>query len=304
MISRPEGVTGRGVSMLLLFLTAVIWGVAFVAQRVGMDYVGPFTFNGVRFILGAVSLLPVIAIFERSKKSVDVSERMKRTIWSGLLGGVVLFTAASLQQIGVQITGSAGKSGFITGLYIVVTPVLGIALGKKTGLPTWLGAAIACIGLYLLSAPAGLSSVGVGDIALLTGAVFWAVHILLIDRFAGVIFPLRFASIQFAVCGVLSLIAAFMVESVSLTAVLSGYVPILYGGLLSVGVAYTLQIIGQRHVEPAKAALIFSTESLFSAIGAAVLLREFMTTRAYVGCALIFTGIILSQLRFKKYADA
>lgn len=277
----------------LLLLTACIWGAAFVAQRAGMDYVGSFTFNGVRFLLGALSLIPVIAVFEKHKPETPT---LKPTLKAGLIGGVVLFAAASLQQLGIEITLSAGRAGFITGLYIVLTPIMGMVLGKKPGREVVIGAALACVGLYLLTMQPGIFSVGLGDLALIGGAFVWAVHILLIDHYANRIYPLRFASMQFMVCGLLSLLSAFLFEEVSLAAILDGYVPILYGGLLSVGVAYTLQIIGQRKVAPAKAALIFSTESLFSAVAAAVLLGEFLSTRAYIGGGLILTGVLASQL--------
>jgi drug/metabolite transporter (DMT)-like permease len=282
-------------STICLFATAFIWGLAFVAQRVGADYMGSFTFNGVRFALGALSLIPVIVFFEKSSPSVN----LKLTFLTGLVGGLVLFIASSLQQIGVVLTGSAGKAGFITGLYTVLVPVLGIFLHRRTTVLTWVGAFCAVVGLYLLSVPEGLSSIELGDITLLLGAIFWAIHIMFIDRFVDHIQPIRFAATQFAVCSILSLISAFLFETVVMQDILNGYLPILYGGLMSVGVAYTLQIIGQKGVPPARAAIIFSLEALFSAVGAAILLGETMRTKGYVGCAFIFAGIILSQLRLR-----
>jgi drug/metabolite transporter (DMT)-like permease len=283
---------------VLLFIAAMIWGVAFVAQRAGMDYVGAFTFNGVRFTLGGLVLIPVAMLMEKIKPERDFAF----TVRAGMAGGLVLFIAASLQQWGIEITLNASKAGFITGLYIVLTPVLGYFIGKKTGVNTWLGVALACIGLYFLAVPAGNSDerTSIGDAAMLAGAFFWAVHILLIDRCAGKIYPLRFAIAQFWVCGILSLNAAFLMEPINMNAIISGKVPILYSALLSVGIAYPLQIIGQKYVEPAKAALIFSGESLFAAIGAAVLLREFLNPRAYLGCLLIFAGILVSQILINK----
>jgi drug/metabolite transporter (DMT)-like permease len=319
-------------STALLFMTAVIWGVAFVAQRSGMDYMGAFTFNGARFLLGAASLVPIAALFEKTGKD---KARLRHTYKAAVISGLVLFTAAGLQQVGIAITLSAGKAGFITGLYIVLTPVLSGFLGKKTGARVWIGAVFASAGLYLLSVQGGeAGGFGYGDLALVGCAFFWAVQIIVIDRYAGnmpadgkirrrqahtcrnrntcqekrlasvsepmSIFPLRFAVTQFAVCGALSFACAFISEDVSPAALLSGYVPVLYSAFLSVGVAYTVQIFGQKHVEPSKAALIFSAESLFGAIGGWLLLGEVLSARAYAGCLLIFAGIIISQLNLKK----
>lgn len=280
-----------------LFLTAVIWGVAFVAQKAAADVMGSMTFNGIRFGLGALSLVPVILIFERGKITGLL---FRKATVIGLLGGLILFIAAGLQQIGVVLTGSAGKSGFITGLYIVMVPILGLFFRRRAGLFVWFGAALSCGGLYFLSIPAGGFSIGAGDLVLLIGAVFWAAHILIIDRFTGALPPILFSLLQFAVCSILSLSSAFLFEEVTLAVIIEGGAPILYSGLLSVGLAYTLQVIGQRYVEPARAAIIFSTESLFAALGAAILLKEIMPPRGYAGCALIFSGILLSQVTIRK----
>ena len=278
-----------------LFITALIWGLAFVAQRLGAG-MGSFTFNGVRFLLGAASLIPVIFVLERGPVS---AKALKYTALAGIGGGVILFIAASLQQFGVALTGSAGKSGFITGLYTVLVPVLGVFLGRKTGVLTWIGAACAVLGLYLLSVP-DIRNIEAGDVVLLIGAFFWAGHILFIDRFIHSIKVIRFSMIQAFTCGLLSLASAFLFEKVTLGGISAGIIPILYCGLLSTGVAYTLQSIGQKGVEPAKAAIIFSLETLFSALGGAWLLGEKMDARGYAGCVFIFAGIIVSQLTFKK----
>jgi drug/metabolite transporter (DMT)-like permease len=289
------------ISTALLFMTAVIWGVAFVAQRSGMDYMGAFTFNGARFLLGAVSLIPVAAIFEKTSKD---KARLRHTYKAAVISGLVLFTAASLQQIGIAITLSAGKAGFITGLYIVLTPILGSFLGQKTGAKVWIGAVFASVGLYLLSVQSGgAGGASVGDLALVACAFFWAVQIIVIDRYAGNIFPLRFAITQFLVCGVLSFACAFVFEDINADTFINGYVPVLYSAFLSVGVAYTVQIFGQKHVEPSKAALIFSAESLFGAIGGWLLLGEVLSARAYTGCLLIFAGIVISQFSLRKNRD-
>lgn len=287
-------------SIILLFLTAIIWGFAFVAQKVGAQYVGAFTFNGIRFTLGALSLFPVIMLLEKDKPG---KEKFRQTAKVGLIAGVVLFVASTLQQMGVEITNSAGKSGFITGLYTVFVPIAAfLFMKKKTSILTWVGAVFAVGGLYLLCMT-GEESVGVGDLVLLIGTVFWTVHILVIDKFVAEISPLRFAQIQFAVCGVLSIICALIFEDISFVAIKSALLPILYGGFMSVGVAYTCQILGQKDADPTFAAIILSTESVFGAIGGVLLQNEKMTTSAYIGCVLIFVGIVLSQLKLKKKSE-
>ena len=289
-------------SVFLLFLTAIIWGVAFVAQLIGSDHVGVFTFNGVRFILGAVSLIPVILIFEQKNRT---KEKLKLTFLVGLVAGLILFGASTLQQIGVEITGSAGKSGFITGLYTVLVPLFAIFLGKKTSFNTWLGAILAVVGLYLLSFADGISAVGMGDVVLLVGSVLWAFHILVIDRFGNGVYSLIFAMTQFIVCGVLSIACALIFEDISFAAIYNARFPILYAGLMSVGVAYTCQILGQKNADPTFATIVLSTETVFSALGEAVIFGLILTSydynpitiRGYIGCGIMFLGIIVSQLK-------
>ena len=285
------------ISAFMLVATAMIWGFAFVAQRVGAESVGAFVFNGIRFALGAVSLIPVILIFEREKFD---KAKFLRTVIAAAVCGVVLFTASALQQFGIELTGSAGKAGFITGLYTVLVPIIAFILYKqRSSVGVWIGAILAVTGLFLLSANDGFT-VEAGDILLLIGAFFWAAHILVIDKFIGGVSPLKFASIQFAVCASLNLICALFFDTFDAQAIKTALVPILYGGLGSVGVAYTLQIIAQKHSDPTFAAIVFSTESVFSAIGGAIILNEKMPARGYIGCVLIFAGIILSQLKFGK----
>ena len=287
-------------SLGLLFLTAMIWGFAFVAQRVGADFVGAFTFNGVRFTLGAISLIPVIMIFEKKDDKEDIhKERQKHSIIIGLIAGVVLFVASWLQQLGVEVTGSAGKAGFITGLYTVLVPIFGIFLRRKTNVNIWIGTLFAVLGMFLLCINEKWK-IDIGDVILLCGSVFWALHILVIDRFVSSVSSLRFACTQFVVCAVLSLVLAFAMETVTLDGIKAAAVPILYGGVMSVGVAYTCQIIGQKNADPTHASIILSTESMFSAIGGAIILNEVMTGRGYLGCVCIFAGIIVSQLSPKK----
>lgn len=280
-------------STALLFLTAIIWGFAFVAQRVGAEFVGAFTFNGIRFLLGACSLIPVVLIFDKDKlnKSTFI-----KALFPSLLAGSCLFIASTLQQYGVEITQSAGKAGFLTGLYIVLVPLVRFFFGKKTSVFTLFGAVFAVIGLFFLCMTGNEVGFGIGDIVLIIGAFFWTGHILIVDKFVKDISPLKFSMMQFFVCGVLSMIGAFIFEDIELTAIKSAGIPILYGGLMSVGVAYTCQIIGQKDADPTFASIIFSTESVFSAVGGAIILHEVMSGRGYLGCILIFIGIILSQL--------
>ena len=279
---------------ICLFLTSLIWGISFVAQVVGMEYMRPFTFNGVSFLLGAASLAPVILIFEKGRLN---AEELKRLWIYGTVLGLILFGASNFQQFGVDLTMSAGKSGFITGLYIIIVPIAGIFLKQRAGRLTWLGAGLAVAGMYFLTVQEGLGGPEPGDWLLFAGAFFWAAHIIAIDKIAPKVSALRVSQVQFAVCGALCMIFAFASETIEPALLLLAAAPLLYRGVGSISVAYTLQIIGQRYVAPAKAAVIFSLESVFSVVGGAILISEVMTGRAYFGCALIFCGIILSQLR-------
>lgn len=296
MQKQPKG--GMTANVLFL-LTALIWGFAFVAQRHGADYLSPFSFNGIRYFLGSASLLPVILIFER--KGTPWLD--KKLLLASAAAGFVLYAASALQQSGVMLTGDAGKSGFITGLYTVLVPILcAILFRQKTGPNMWIGAVLATVGLYLLSVTGSLSSVSLGDVLLFIGAFFWAAHIIVIDRMGGAVSSLRFACLQFFVCGVLSTVTALLFEEPILWENVKGAaIPIAYCGLMSTGVAYTLQIIGQKFsANPTLAAIIFSLESVFAALGGMLLLHERMSVQGYVGCLFIFGGIILSQLKFGK----
>ncbi len=281
---------------MILLLVAAIWGFAFVAQRVGAGYVGAFTFNGTRFFLGALSLLPLLYMNRGSHKSIDASSG--KTIIAGGITGVILFLAASLQQIGLSDT-TAGKAGFITGLYIVLVPIFGIFLRHRINLNMWAGALVAVTGLYLLSVT-GDFTISKGDLYVLIGAIFWAVHILVIDYYTKSIDALKLSFVQFMTCSLFSLFTAFMFETVTMEGLRLAFVPILYGGICSVGIAYTLQVFGQKYAKPSHAAIVLSMETVFASLGGFLLLNEIMGPRGYSGCALMLTGMIISQIRFNR----
>ena len=293
---------------VLLFVTAAIWGFAFVAQRVGMDHVGPLTFNGIRFALGALALVPLILSMEKKRAPASSGVDTKRMAVGGGLLGIALFAGASLQQIGLAgpqlaefglAASTAGKAGFITGLYVVFVPIFGLALAQRPGWGTWLGATLAVIGMYLLSVTADLT-ISFGDLLVLIGAFFWAGHVLLIGKLSpgmGAVDAIRLSAIQFVACAVLSLLGAVLTEEITFTGILGAGPAIAYGGLMSVGVAYTLQVIAQRDAQPAHAAIILSLESVFAALGGWIMLNEILTTRALIGCGLMLTGMLLSQLK-------
>ena len=276
---------------LLLLLVALIWGFGFVAQRVGMDHVGPYTFNGLRFILGACCLLPLV--LRRSRQPVLTGQQM--SAWkAGLIAGVFLFAGATLQQVGLQYT-TAGKAGFITGLYVVFVPIIGLLFGQRTNAGTWIGALLAVVGLYLLSIQ-GTLHIAFGDLLETIGAFFWACHVLLLGYLSPRTSPVKLAMVQFLVCGFLSLGVAFALETISLAAIVQAGVPIFYGGVISVGAGYTLQVVVQRKAHPANAAIILSLESPFAALGGWLLLNEVLSGRGLAGCILMLGGMLVSQL--------
>lgn len=283
-------------SNLLLLLTAAIWGFAFVAQRVGMDYVEPFTFNGIRFALGSVSLLPLMLYYKNGRKDADnSSQQTKSSLSVGLLAGAVLFIAASLQQVGLVYT-TAGKAAFITGLYIVLVPVAGIFLRHSITASVWLGSLLAITGLYFLTVREGFT-MAYGDLLELIGTFFWAAHILLIGRFSRTTDTLKLAFSQFLTCSLLSLGTALFIENINLNGLLQAAIPLLYGGVCSVGIAYTLQILGQKNASPSHAAIIMSMETVFGALGGYLILSERLELQELLGCALMLAGMLLSQMQ-------
>ena len=277
---------------LLLLLTACIWGFAFVAQRVGMDTLGPFTYNGVRFALGVLSLVPVLFVTTKSSAEPGRENGRSLVLWGGV-AGILLFGGATLQQVGLVST-TAGKAGFITGLYVVLVPLLGIALGTRSGLFRWLGAVAAVVGLYLLSVNEAFS-VGKGDFLVFLCAFFFAGHVLLIAKIAPRFDPVALSMIQYGVCSLLNFVLAFGFEKVEAGPILAAWVPIVYGGVFSVGIAYSLQIVAQKKAHPTHAAIILSLEGLFAALGGALLLGEAFTGRELAGCVLMLGGMIVSQ---------
>jgi len=278
---------------ILLLLTASIWGFAFVAQRVGMDYVGPFTYNAVRFAIGSLSLIPLILLMPKNK-SASLPTARKSFWFGGLLAGGALFAGASFQQADLVYT-TAGKAGFITGLYVVMVPLLGLLWRQRPHVATWIGALMAAIGLYFLSVTEEFT-IAFGDLLVLCSAFFWAGHVLLIGWLAPRTDSLKLASAQFAICSLLSFVTAFAIETVAIETIMQAAIPILYGGLGSVGIAYTLQVIAQREANPAHSAIILSLEGVFAAIGGWLMLGEILSLRSLFGCALMLGGMLLSEL--------
>lgn len=283
---------------VLLFLTAVIWGVAFVAQKEGMDYVGPFTYNGVRSILGGLVLLPCILLLDKVRGGVEENDgkiqEKKELIIGGLCCGVILFAASSLQQLGIQYT-SVGKAGFITAMYILLVPIMGLFIHRKVGIKVWVGVVFAVCGLYLLCMGGGLR-LERGDALVLMCALIFSLHILVIDYFTPKVDGVRMSCIQFWVCGILSMICCFLFEEPEFHSILAAWKPVCYGGIMSCGVAYTLQIVGQKGMNPTVASLILSMESVVSVIAAFLIRHEELSRRQLMGCCFMFVAIVLAQL--------
>ncbi|MBT1176807.1 DMT family transporter [Bifidobacterium callimiconis] len=294
--------------MVCLLLTALIWGFSFVAQVQGMDSVSPFFFNATRFTLGALSLVPILlvqaharahsgSVSDTTKISADAHAGWARTLLVGGVCGVVLFTASTLQQYGVLWGREAGRAGFITALYIVIVPLLAwVFLKRRITFVTVISVVIAVIGFYLLCITGGFGSISGADLILFGCAVLFAAHILVIDTLGSSVDPIRLSFCQFAVSAVLSWVGSLIDGSIDWAGAAAGWMPILYAGIGSVGVAYTLQVVGQQWVPPTQASLIMSLESFFSVVGGAIILGEVMTGRAYWGCALIFAGTLLAQM--------
>lgn len=282
-------------SPLLLLIAACVWGVAFVAQQVGMDHVGPFTFNAARYFIGSAVLWPVIALLDRKKPAAQRAKEDKRTlIIGGIACGAVLFSASTFQQIGIQFT-SVGKAGFITACYIVLVPIFSLFLGRKCSKLVVVSVALAVAGLYLLCMKEGLS-IGAGDLLVMVCAVLFAVHILVVDAYAPKVDCVKLSSLQFFTAGVCSLVFALPLETITLESLWGAAVPILYAGVFSCGVGYTLQVVGQKDMDPTIASLILSLESCVSVLAGWLILGQSLSARELGGCAAMFIAIVLAQL--------
>jgi drug/metabolite transporter (DMT)-like permease len=286
-----KGIYNRG-AIIMLWITAAIWGFAFVAQRAGMEFIGPFTFNGIRFLLGSVSLLPLIFWLKYKRKSDPTKQ--KNNLKGGLLAGLVLFIGASLQQAGMVYT-TAGKAGFITGFYVILVPLIGLFIGQRITRLLWMGAFIALAGLYFLTIN-GPFVLQKGDLLILLSSFFWAIHVQLINKLVDTHAALPLSAFQFAICGLLSLTTGLLFETITLTTLLQATWPLLYGGFMSVGIAYTMQVVAQQHVHPAYASIILSFETVFAVIGGWLLLNEIMSLRNVAGCVLMLSGIVVVQV--------
>ncbi|QNH79179.1 DMT family transporter [Pseudomonas protegens] len=278
---------------VLMLITAVIWGSAFVAQTSGMDHIGPFLYSGLRFALGSLCLLPLV--LRRTATDRPAEPLLNRgLLLGGMLMGLALALGINLQQVGLMFT-SVTNAGFITGLYVIVVPLLGLLIGHKTGLGTWLGAVLAVVGMFLLSVGDGFQ-VAAGDWLQLIGAFVWGGHVILVGVFASRHDPIRLAFLQFATCSVVSLILALCLEPIHWSAIVAAGPAILYGGVIAVGVGYTLQVIAQKDAIASHAAIILSLEAVFAAIAGAWLLDESLQMRGYFGCALMLGGMLVAQL--------
>jgi drug/metabolite transporter (DMT)-like permease len=282
---------------LLMLLTALIWGTGFVAQTAGMDHIGPYLFSGLRFALGSLCLIPLIL---RNAKTARVPELLlnRGMLRAGIIMGLALALGINLQQVGLLFT-SVTNSGFITGLYVIVVPLLGLLLGHKTGLGTWLGCLLAVVGMCLLSIGDNFH-VASGDWLQLIGAFVWGGHVVLVSLFASRHDPIRLAFLQFATCSVVSLLLAVLFEPIALNAIIDAGPALLYGGIVAVGVGYTLQVVAQKHAIASHAAIILSLEAVFAAIAGAWILGEALQLRGYIGCGLMLAGMLLAQLWPKK----
>ena len=288
---------------ICLLLATVIWGSTFVAQSVSTDHMGPFTFQAARCLLGAIVLLPVIGVLDRKKANgkTFLSRWMDKQLWkAGLLCGVFLFLACNLQQMGLTET-DAGKSAFLTAMYVVIVPILGIFLKKKPAIMTYVAVVLAVGGLYCLSC-VGVTSIRLGDLLLIGCALMFAVQIICVDRFAGSVDPIRLNAIQALVTAVLSGIVMLFTEEPKGSVLLECWLPIAYAGVMSMGIAYTLQIVGQQKLPPAPAALLMSLESVFAVICGCLILHETLTGWEILGCVLMFAAVIFSQIPDKKIA--
>lgn len=285
---------------IMLVITALIWGNGFVAQSVGMDYIGPYTFLCVRGIIGGLFLIPCIFLLDKFNFIDDskVKDNKKELLVGGVLCGVVVCIANIFQQLGILYT-SVGKSGFITALYIIIVPMLGVFIKKKVPKKIWICAFIALIGLYLLSINGGMS-VNKGDVLSLVCAFFFSVQIMLVDHYTPLVNGIKLSCIQFFVSGIISAIPMFIFEEPNVSSILAAYIPLFYAGVMSFGIAYTFQIIGQKYTDAASASLLMSLESVFAVLGGWVILGQTLSVKEIIGTAIMFVAIILAQVPLGK----
>jgi len=313
--TNSKSVKKRFPNVIFLFLCAIIWGFGFIAQRLGNQHVGPFTFNGIRFLLGALTVSPLLLVVRRAEEKeqraagISASESRKKTCstrraWfiGSLFCGLALFAGASFQQIGL-ISTEAGKAGFITALYIILVPLIGLLLGKRVSWNVWIGLVLAVGGLYLLMVE-GDFNVATSDLIILIGAFLWALHILAVDHHTEKVDGIRLAFGQFLVSGLLSFSVALAREQISWLAIKEALLPLLFSGVIVAGVAFTFQVLGQRGTNPTLAALIMSLEAVFAVIGGILVLNERMSSREWLGSALMLIALIIAQLKFKEQKNA
>lgn len=288
---------------LLLLLAALIWGSTFVAQAVGTDLVGPFTFQATRQILGFFVLLPIIYLRDKANPENKTKCSKKTLLLYGALCGAILFCACNLQQFGLAYGTTAGKSGFITALYVVLVPIVGMFFGKKTNIKVWVAVILAVVGLYYLCISNEKLTIGTGELLTLACAVCFTAHILVIDHISPKVDGVRLSALQFLFSGLLSLVCMLFTETFIWKDVLSCWLPICYAGILSCGVAYTLQIIAQKGTNPTLASIAMSMESVFAVLSGWIVLSEKLTYREFFGCVLMFAGVILAQLPQKRMKE-
>lgn len=288
---------------IILLITAIIWGSSFVPQKIAMNYVEPFTFQAVRSLMGAISLLPVILFFDfkNKKTSKEKADKkiIKSTVIAGVLCGLMLTVAANLQQLGMAGGTDSGKAGFITAMYILLVPVFSLILGKKVPIRVWICIVFGCVGLYFLCVT-GSMTITLGDFLVMLCAVAFAAHILIVDKFAQSCDGVKISCIQFFTVGIITSIFMFVFESPNITSIIKCIIPLLYSGVLSCGVAYTLQIVGQKFTPPTIASLIMSLESVFAVLTQIVIMRTAPSNRELIGCVIMFVAIVISQLPEKK----
>ncbi len=305
----------RARSNAMLVLTALIWGLAFVAQSVGMDYVKPFTFNAARFFIGGVVLIPLISWMKRTREkeqtasdgqgggtrsgametATEAAQRRKMGILGGICCGTALFVASAFQQFGVAQT-SVGKAGFITALYIIIVPILGIFMKRKVALTVWISVVIATVGMYLLCMSGGGLAVSRGDLLVFICSICFSFHILVIDYFSPKADGVFLSCVQFFTAGVMAIVPALIFENPTLSSLIAAWAPVLYAGVMSCGVAYTLQVVAQKDTDPVVASLILSLESVFSLLAGWVLLGQKLSPKELFGCVLVFAAILLAQI--------